>query len=506
MASTANTADTRTRERARGLCLSREAVLLSSVVGGFAAFWAACSILIHRSFHSNGWDLGLINQVIWNTANGRPFEYSFRDMSYSGDHFQPVLYALVPLQWLGTGPEALLVVQALALAFAAVPLYLAVRKMAGVQAAWVLVVAYLLGLGVSRAVSFDFHFEAFAPLLTFGALWCMVTGRSWGFVLCGLLILTLKEDAALLTLALCWVAWLAFRERRAAAVLAGASMAYALLANYVVVPHYRGDGLNPFLERYSYLGDSPAEALLAVFLHPDRVVEQLARWDALEAVLLVVASSAFLPLLTPRLLPALGVVVLVPLLSLQADQGSLSLHYFLVPSTLALVIGAVAVRDGIRSDEKLSVGRWQIEGARWPAGLAAMIVGLFLVASPLPPSPFADWDRFNVDSHARLANSFVEEIPADATVSAQSPFVAHLSKREDIYQFPRVLDADYVLLDSKGQIPQTDLSGGYYDCLAALPRLGFDITRSEDGITLWEKRRPSEQVPEAPLACSGQHP
>jgi hypothetical protein len=49
-------------------------------------------------------------------------------------------------------------------------------------------------------------------------------------------------------------------------------------------------------------------------------------------------------------------------------------------------------------------------------------------------------------------------------------------------------------------------STGYADCLEALPRLGFDEVRRDAGTSLWRKVRPAELVPDAPVACSGQHP
>ena len=90
--------------------------MLVSLVAGY---WATCSLLIHRSFHSNGWDLGLIDQVLWNSAHGRLFEDSFRAISYAGDHWQPFLLVLVPLKWLHSGPEGLMVTQVVVLAAAA---------------------------------------------------------------------------------------------------------------------------------------------------------------------------------------------------------------------------------------------------------------------------------------------------------------------------------------------------------------------------------------------------
>ncbi len=476
-----------------------------------AGYWAICSVLIHRSFHSNGWDLGLINQALWNTAHGRLFEYSFRDISYAGDHWQPFLLVLVPVKWVSAGPEPLLVVQAVVLAAAAIPLYAAVRQAAGRGGAGALAGAYLLGLGTARAVSFDFHLEALAPLLAFAALWGLAQRRHAVFVVVALLILTLREDGALLALALCWIAWFAFQERASAGV-AAAAIVYGLLATAVIIPHFRGANLNPFAERYGYLGDSPIEALWSVVARPDLVMPQLARIEAFEAVAIVLASSALLPLLVPRLLPPLAVVTLLPLLSKEPAQGSLELHYLLVPSTVAILIAAVAVRDGMREGRPLTLGpHWVVKkfarhGRRvWPTVIVGVPALLLLLRSPLPPSFAADLERFDVDHHAAVARGFVREVPSDAIVSAQSPFVPHLSERRHVYQFPRVLNAEVVLLDEAGPIPVDDLAAGYADCLAALPRLGFDEVRYDDGISLWRKVRPAESVPDAPVACSGQH-
>ena len=498
-------------QRDHGRARWLEAIVVCVVAGLLALYWATCSLLIHRSFHSNGWDLGLINQVLWNTAHGRMFEYSFRDISYAGDHWQPFLLVLVPLKRLHSGPEGLLVVQAIVLAAAAIPLYAAVRS-AGRWAAVAVAGAYLLGLGVARAVSFDFHTEAFAPLFAFTALWALTHRHRMVFVVVGLLILTLREDGALLTLALCWIAWFSFRER-ASAPVALAAMIYGLVATSVIIPHFRGADLNPFAERYGYLGGSPIEALWSTVVRPDLVMPQLVRTEALQAMALVLASSALLPLLVPRLLPPLAVVTLLPLLSKEPAQGSLQLHYLLIPSTVAVLIAAVALRNRVWERSALRLGpRWAADGLAshgprvWPAALLGVPAVLLLLRSPLPPSFSANLDRFDVDHHAAVARGFVREVPADAIVSAQSPFVPHLSERQDVYQFPRLLDAEVVLLDELGPIPVDDLAAGYSDCLAALPRLGFDEVRYDDGISLWRKVRPVEPVPDVPEACSGQHP
>jgi uncharacterized membrane protein len=478
-----------------------ERMVLAIVAAVATIYWAACSLLIHRSFHSNGWDLGLAHQVLWNSSYGRVFEYSFRDISYAGDHWQPFLLVLVPVEAVFHDAEVLLIVQAMALAVAIVPLYASARCLGlTTLVSGAFVAAYVLSLGVVQAVSFDFHIEVFAPLFAFTAIWALGAEKRWLFVVTLALILTLKEDGALLTIALSWVGWFAFRQR-AALPMAGIAIVYMLFATSVIIPQFRGNDLNPFRERFGYLGDSPAGVAWGALTHPGLVVEQLIRSEVLEAMAIVLAAAAFLPLRTPRLLPALALVTLLPLLSKEPGQGALLLHYLLVPSVVALVIGLTTARD-------LSKRYTPEVGARrvLPAAAAALMlfpVTLCALRSPLPPSFEADMARFDVDEHARLAQSFIEDIPPHASVSAQSPFVPHLSARAQVFQFPRLAESFYVLLDEKAPVPSEDQEAGFEECSAALPQLGYVVIRQEDGISLWHRVRDPQPQSGVPDRCGG---
>jgi len=498
----------------RGRPLSRvERTVLAVVVAVAATYWAACSLLIHRGFHSNGWDLGLIHQVLWNSSYGRIFTFSFRDISYAGDHWQPFLLLLLPIEWVFHSAEALLVVQAIALAAAVVPLYAASRRL-GLShlVASAFVAAYVLSLAVAQAVSFDFHVEVFAPLLAFTAVWALASDRRWVFVMAVALILTLKEDGALLAIALCWVAWFAFRER-GAIPLAAASLLYMLVATSVIIPHFRGDDLNPFSERYGYLGDSPLGVVAGILTKPNLIFEQLTRADALEAMAIVLASAAFLPLLAPRLLPVLALVTLLPLLSKEPGQGALLLHYLLVPSLVALVIALVVARDLKEGTHPIAQpsSPLPVNGEGAGGGVRLVLIATALVAplalfawrSPLPPSFEAEMARFEVGDHARLAQSFVDDIPPHASVSAQSTFVPHLSARAQLFQFPRLAESFYVLLDENGPVPTEDRNAGFDDCKRALPALGYEVIRAEDGITLWHRTRDPSPLDGVPERCGG---
>ena len=44
-----------------------------------------------------------------------------------------------------------------------------------------------------------------------------------------------------------------------------------------------------------------------------------------------------------------------------------------------------------------------------------------------------------------LVHQQLNLIPPDAVVSAQSPFLPHLSLRDNAYEFPKIKDAEYIV-------------------------------------------------------------
>jgi uncharacterized membrane protein len=578
------------------LRMSLSAVALGSLALGAAVYYAACGLLIHQSFHSYGWDLGIFDQVLWSIAHGHGFHYSFRNMWYLGDHFQPMLVFLAPLVFLKLGAAPILVVQGLAFGAAVVPLHAAVRRLGGVVAAWGLSLAYVVSLGAARAVSFDFHPECFLPALAFTALWGLAAERPGVFVAATLAMLPIKEDAAFLVLGLCWVGWLGFGQRKPAQWIALGAVAYLLVVSLAVIPLVAHGNSNPLAERYPYLGHSVSSIFFHAITRPDLIYDHLRNWDTPRTLLYLFAGTAFLPLLRPKLLLPILLLLVPPLLSVNDHQRMLELHYGVVPYAFTFVVAAMVLEAGYLSrmirlptpplpKEKKEpgdtpgapgmglrplhlrfrgatprlekgepgdtpappaeegfapsalpfVGRltdlWRTRreeartvtgksggaedtensgvtefAARMPsppplsrfagegrfvwgvAGLVAVLaIAMFAWKSPLPPSFAVHRDRFDVDHHSDVAETFVNMVPGDAIVSAQANFVPHLSERHDIFEFPLITPrATFVLVDDKRDVPGYDLPD-YVTCRSRLPEFGFALVRAEDGIELWER-------------------
>src|SRR5262245_59725072 len=85
------------------------------VLGHFLVL-AVCASARHLGGQSSFYDLGVMDNIVWQTVHGRLFFYPQYGMSYFGDHFAVILFLFVPLYAIWAHPLVLLGGQALALA------------------------------------------------------------------------------------------------------------------------------------------------------------------------------------------------------------------------------------------------------------------------------------------------------------------------------------------------------------------------------------------------------
>lgn len=418
----------------------------------FAAVFGAASVLRHRAFGSGRFDLGNMTQAVWSTAHGDVLSVTDvhgEQISRLGAHFDPILAALAPLWWLWPSPELLLVVQAVAVAAGAVPVFLLARRHLGAEwPAAALAAAYLLYPPVQWLTVSDFHPVALAcPLLLF-AWWQLDEGRLWTFALLAAAAIAAKEHVGLAVAAL--GVWYAVRHRapRAGATIALVGGAAALAAVLVVVPHFAPDGGSAFESRY----DSPA----------------------LEGRDLSYVASLLLPLALVPLAAPLALLVALPELALNVlsstvTQTSVRTHYAAtaIPALLAATAFGVA-RIGARSAYAVAV-----------AALAATVV--------LGPLGRIDLSSGPREAAARRALAVV---PDDAPVSATNALGAHLSARDRIFSFPVLREAQWVAVDERRLTYLDSL-----DPASARPALaalradpGWRLVFAESGVLVFRRR------------------
>ncbi len=273
------------------------------------------AILRYETFKATAFDLGNMDQVLWNTLHGRLFQFTNQAIDWYGPptrlaiHFEPIILPLSLLYSFGADPRILLVFQTLVLASGSLPVFLLTRKiipqwplLAALMATAYLLMPALIGLNI-----FDFHPVALAtPLLLYALLALEYKHYAWFLVACVLAACT-KEDVPLAIAMLgILVIWKYKLPRLGLTLLIGGSL-WSLIAFKIIIPHfYPGVQANNFWYRYEELGSSPLAAILNLFVRPWVFFSLFFTIDRLYYLLSLVRTTGFLPLLAPEwLLPTL---------------------------------------------------------------------------------------------------------------------------------------------------------------------------------------------------------
>jgi len=181
--------------------LLRPRVLLVAASAAYAAAFGFFSVRRHDAFETGRFDLGNMVQVVWSTAHGHPLrmtETHGRQVSRLAAHVDPILVLFAPLWRIWPSPDMLLVVQAVAIATGAFPVFwLARRHLGSERAALGFALVYLLFPATQWLTLNEFHPVALAcPLLLF-AFWYLDEERWLPFALFAVAAATTKEEIPL---------------------------------------------------------------------------------------------------------------------------------------------------------------------------------------------------------------------------------------------------------------------------------------------------------------------
>src|SRR5437870_5889634 len=160
-----------------------ERIALATVLG-YVVVFGSLALIRHWAFHSTALDLGVFDQVLWNTVHGRFMESTLSlercDLhSFFLDHFSPALLLIVPSYAVVPRPETLIVFHTVTLALVAWPMYLLARRyLARSEERLVWVAAYVLSAPLAWITFYDFHEISLAVLPLGLAMYFLATRRT----------------------------------------------------------------------------------------------------------------------------------------------------------------------------------------------------------------------------------------------------------------------------------------------------------------------------------------
>lgn len=472
-------------------------LLLVVAALAYALYFGRLSIGSFEAFYQPAFDLGIYDQGVWLLSRFKTPFITVMGLNLFGDHATYILFLLVPFYWIWPSAHVLLVAQTLALAVAAVPIFLLSRKV--LQSSWFALfpaIGFLLSPAVGWLNLENFHPDSFEVALFLFAIYFMSERRWRAYIVMVVLLLAVKEDVPLVVFPLGIYVALKY-DRRWGLVTSYLAALWFIVTVFFLQPMLSRVGpaeLDAFRIPFGGLG-----GLLGTLLHePWQVIAYMFTAEKVKYLLQLLLPVLLLPIFNSFSLVVL-LVISVNLLSTFSYQFDIRYHY-----TSLLIAGLTA-------GAVLSLTRVAVVNSR-----RALAVGMCLAAlgAAYTWGPF-QWSRAPAMVHnpqgaeAAVLREATSLIPDDAVVSARSRFSTHLTHRKEIYDYPTPFYAVYWGDDSlRGKrlsaadrveyvLERPDrMEGPAADIWPTLAEEGFVEIFSKEGVVLLKR-----QMSEAALVC-----
>jgi uncharacterized membrane protein len=457
----------------------------------------------YQHFGYNALDLGIYNQVFYNTSFGRFFQFTIHPHSYLGDHFEIFLLLLTPFYILWRSPVMLLLLQTVFLALSAWPLFLIAKGKLGKPGALFISLVFLCCPLVQNSNLFEFHILPFVIFFLLWAYYFYKNNRFVWWLVFSIICLTIREDVSLIIImfsALAFVEKKSWRWKVTPALIGG----LWFLTTLKIISSLNHYGQYKFFYYYQWLGDSWSAAFTTIITKPYILLQRLFAFDNILLLLVLIFMFAALPLRKPKLL-LLGIFPLAQLLFASfAKMPVLETHYasvLVVPLFLAS-IDSLAV---------LKPSRQQI---------FCLILAVITLYSMFTLGPLSGaiklWQKNQTTQDAtELKKSFIELVPSQASVVTTYDLLTTLSGRPAIYSLhyvfkgtkqyssePYILPdtVQYALIDFNdfltyhAQYSTSDFYASGDGRVRNLLENNFGLVKITDTLSLWKKGAPSFQA------------
>ncbi len=343
---------------------------------------------------------------------------NFTGMLHWFYHANNVLYIFAPFWLLFKNSLFLIVVYGPLLALGALPLFLLARRI--FPNTWLPLAIAFLYLNfryLLNLLEMNFLVEAFYPLLIFTALYFFVCNKFKSYIFSIILILLVKEDAALYVLAL-GLFFLFFKgKRRFGLVSIALSTLYALFLTQIFLPFTGSNILAGSTNNFQDVGSNSKEVLIYYLTHPWVLIENLFwPYAKIKTQLKLLQLTLFLPLLSPWYLMVLA--ALIPPFCMWNDEhghfSDLRFHY----SAVVIPFLFFAFVSGLRNlSNWLNKFSWQEYFLR----------GFFLILLLLSGGNFLS---HSINAFQIKTISEISKLPPQAIVATQGHLLPYIGYKK----------------------------------------------------------------------------
>ena len=458
----------------------------------FFALTLGLTLHRHFTFYSS-YDQGIFNQVFWNGTQGKLFQSTLSsqlstnvvhagevprvDYHRLGQHFTPALLLWLPIYYLFPHPATLTVLQAIFITSAGLVLYALARIYLEPAIALMIAVSFYGANAVLGPSLANFHDISQIPLFIFSLLWAMEKRRWWLFWLLVICTLAVREDSGITLFGVGVYLILSRRYPKVGFIVCGLSFGYILALTNLIMPLFSDDVAKRFmLERFGQYAEGESASTLEIIWgmasNPWRLVVQL--FTPVGKTINYFLGQ-WLPLaFVPAVAPAAWAIAGFPLLKLLLGQGEsvlvISLRYAMsiVPG---LFYGAILWWGGQgfgnfnRPLTDCQPRKLRPQFQRFWVFCICLSLLFTITSNPsrtlyfLIPDSIQPWVYVSAPEQWQRVpqiRSLSSKIPSDASVSATTYLIPHLSSRREVIRLPalelqndrgEIVNVDYAIAD-----------------------------------------------------------
>jgi len=426
----------------------------------FAIVYSLLSLVNHYNFRTYAYDLGLMNNALWDYAHFRFNNCTLIQpelKNYLSEHFEIFIMLLSPFSYV-FGTYTLLIFQIAAILFGGFGVFKYIKEISSSEKiAFLAQLHFYFFYGIFSALNFDFHNNVLGAMFVPWFFYFFHLKKWKWAALIFIFQVSTKENMPLWMAFVCaglsLLYWKDKTQRIASVAFSLVSIIYFVMVVKIVMPALanEGEAYVQIRNNYSAVGSSLSDILMTIFTKPAYVFNlfflnhtgnPFGNHYKMETYIFVLLSGGFLLVMRPQFL-----IMLIPIFAQKMFHNDflkwgIGAHYSVEFAPICS-IGAFYVITKLKNE------KWKIYSA-----YAITFLSLALTIRSFDNS----YTYFDRDSHRiyqewhykrnyDVAEAYraLKLIPENAKVSAQSPFVPHLAFRDHIYQFPVINDAGYIV-------------------------------------------------------------
>lgn len=396
----------------------------------------------YLSFFSEGHDLGIFTQMYeYMLSNGRQLTTIERNslMTHFAVHNSPIYYVILPVFFIFRSALTLQISQAALISVSLYPFYLLCKHFQlSNKVSLILGCIYVCYPALTGGCLNDFHENCFLPVLLLSLIYALEKDGKWSFVIFMGLSLMVKEDVSLQLMVLALFFIVSGKNQKKGWIMMGVSVLYLVFSLLLLSLGEEGGVLNYMDNMYLSENGSILEAVKTILMNPGYTLRQCflsaEKIQYIGWLVLPIGAALFVRKQYSRYILVLYMIFM----NMVPAYGALNnidrqYHYPIIVFFFYIVI--------------MNVTEWkpQIKRSVLPV-LAGITIYLFTI-SPFQNSLCVGIETLQHRQNTVKLNEAVAMIPREASVSASSLLVTHLTDHKELYGLWNEENTEYILVD-----------------------------------------------------------